>query len=445
MVELFAPEFAITTLALLNASEYLPNQIVHGGVCLTVFLALRVWTLFRPQLWGGYLRIAAYFHLSVALGILVFKLSSLPPLQTWELEPVAHMLEEFGPMGAYSWGAVYLSRAFINVVERPKLNRVLESAPYVFACCWLVAFSIALFNRFPMTGMHTELSPWSFPYRAAILGPGILYCGLFSFVFLERALLENINRLVAVRLTFFSLGSFVFFLICADQLAWAYVHAFASPATRDALAGPQIAVESTLYALMGGSWLTGLAVSYRRSNTQRSMESHKKYLRLRRYLAVELSKLPRRVPRYHTKLFYLNRAAELLYLEDKDLEKAQGILQLVYVMNLPYEQTGLRRQEVLLLDRLHDSLIHDLSEDVPQKELLREDQLPETFKPALSLTASNSKADLTGKPLWVQLPAAVAADNGVLPKDQTTGILESQLVSGSVLQAYKDAKTLALL
>lgn len=444
MDELLAPAFTVITLALLNASEYLPNQIVHGAVCLTVFLALRVWTLFRPQLWGGYLRVAAYFHLSVALGILLFKLSSLPPLRAWELEPLAHMLEEFGPMGAYSWGAVYLSRAFINVVERPNLNRVLESAPYVFACCWLVAFSIALFDRFPMTGMHTELSPWSFPYRAAILGPGIFYCGLFSFVFLERALLENINRLVAVRLTFFSIGSFVFFLICADQLAWAYVHAFASPETRDGLAGPQIAIESTLYALMGGSWLTGLAVSYRRSHTQRSIESHKKYLRLRRSLAAELSKLPKRVPRYHTKLFYLNRAAELLYLEEKDLEKAQGILQLVHVMNLPDQETSPWRQQVLLLDRLHASLIHDLSEDVPQKELLREDQLPKTLKPALSLTASNSKVDLTGKPLWVQLPAAVAADNDILPKDQTNSILESRRVSGSVLQAYEDAKNLAL-
>lgn len=314
------------SLALLNASEYLPNQLMHGAIGLVVFLVLFLIGSQNKAFWDcTVIRAAACFHLALAVGVLVFKLSSLGPLAQYQLEPLAHMIQELATMGAYSFVAVYMSDKFINVIRRPRLASILSRAHYIYAVCWLIAFTIAIFHRFPMTGLYTELDPWSVPYRAAILVPGIFFCSIFTLMFLERAIIEETDSRMAVTFTLACGGSFVWFLICVEQMSWAVVHALFTPELRDALATPHVVTESLLYSLMGIFWLSTLIVAYGPSRSDQGDWNHWEYQKLAQELGVSLVGIHKLVPKWHTTLDRMRRAAWSLEMSSDDLLKAQKI------------------------------------------------------------------------------------------------------------------------
>lgn len=272
------------TLALLNQSEYLPNQLMHGGIGLLVFAALYLLSRRRRSLWASYLKVAAYFHLALFFGVLIFKisgsevfeermLSAFPPLDRFHpFEPAAHMIQELATMGAYSYLAVvYLRREYPNVFERPMLHSVLGTAFHVYGACWVAALAVGLAHPFPMTGLDTELNSWSVLYRGLILLPGVFYCSIFAWVFWEASRQKTVAS-SARRLKYLGLGALCWALICAEQFAWAVVHAQAPPSLRDTLAAPHVIAEGVLYFFMGATWLAALLVSYRISPAERNIQ-----------------------------------------------------------------------------------------------------------------------------------------------------------------------------
>lgn len=406
---------APATIALLNASEYPPNQIVHGGVGVFVFVVLYAFSRARSSLWASYwIRVLAYVHLAFFLGMAVFKLSGTGFAEQWLLstfpgsqrfypfEPAAHMIEEFATMGGFSYLAVvYLRREYPNVFERPLLSSVLFAAFPVYILCWLVAFFVGILHPFPMTGLHTELNGWSVLYRMVILLPGIFYCFVFTFVFSEAARQKTTAR-SARRQTLFAVGSLLWALACTVQLAWAMVHALAAPSTRDLLAFPYVVAESSLFVLMGLAWLAAALVSYRISPIERNIQDYMNYLRRMRHLKGELVFLYRRLPQWKLMTDRLHSAAQQFGLSRTDEQEA---IKLVQIASLPRLKPTYTPSMLGSLDGLRSSLLNRLPQDSSEFATLDAEPEGNALGPALLLL--DDPPDVSAEPTKVQLAAGV--------------------------------------
>ena len=403
------------TLALLNASEYPPNQIVHGGVGLFVFVALYVITRARPSLWASYwIRVLAYVHLAFFLGMAVFKLSGTGFVEQWLLtafpaserfypfEPAAHMIEELATMGGFSYLAVvYLRREYPNVFERPLLSSVLLSTVPVYTLCWLVALSVGLLHPFPMTGLHTQLNDWSVFYRMVILLPGIFYCFVFAFVFWEASRQKTVAR-SARRQTLLALGSLLWALACTVQLSWATIHALAPPPARDFWAPFYVASESTLFVLMGRAWLAAGLVSYRISPIERNIQDYMNYLRRMRHLKGELASLYRHLPQWKLMTDRLHCAGRHFGLSRPEEQEA---LKLIQIASLPHLKTSYTHSMLASLEELRASLLQRLPQDSSEFAALDAEPEGNALRPALLLL--EDPTDVSDEPTKVQLAAGV--------------------------------------
>lgn len=418
------------TLALLNASEYPPNQIVHGGVGLFVFVALYVFTRARSSLWAAHwIRVLAYVHLAFFLGMAVFKLSGTGFVEQWLLttlpgsrrfypfEPAAHMIEELATMGGFSYLAVvYLRREYPNVFERPLLSSVLFSTVPVYTLGWLAALCVGLLHPFPMTGLHTELNDWSVLYRMVILLPGIFYCFVFTFVFWEAARQRTVAR-SARRQTLLALGSLFWALACTVQLAWATLHALAAPATRDFWALPYVVSESGLFILMGLAWLAAALVSYRISPIECNIQDYMNYIRRMRYLKRELASLYRRLPQWKLMTDRLHFASQHFGLSKPDEQEA---LKLIQIASLPRLKTTYTPSMLGSLEELRYSLLERLPQDSSEFAALDAEPEGNALRPALLLL--DDVTDVSDEPTKVQLAAGVLNAVYVLNRDKRYAI-----------------------
>ena len=349
------------TLALLNQSEYLPNQLLQGCTGLFVFMVLFLLSRRRSSLWAYYIRLVAYFHLALFVGVVVFKLSGTDFVEQWLLstfpaserfypfEPAAHMIEEFATMGGFTCLAVvYLCRQYPNVFERPMLSSVLKSALPVYALCWLIALYVGLSHPFPMTGLHTHLNGWSLLYRAVILLPGIFYCSLFTYVFWEAARQRTMAR-SARRQALLAVGSFFWALACAEQLTWAALHALARPAMSDSWAGAHVACESTLFLLSGLAWLGAALVSYHISPIEQTIQDYMTYLRRMRHLRSELAGLYRLFPHWKFTVDRIDSASSDLGLSDAEHRET---IKLIQIVSLPHLRSDYSRSMLHSLEEL---------------------------------------------------------------------------------------------
>jgi hypothetical protein len=417
------------TIALLNASEYPPNQVVHGGVGLVVFVVLYVFSRAR-SLWASYwIRVLAYVHLAFFLGMAVFKLSGTGFVEQWVLdtlpgsqrfypfEPAAHMIEELATMGGFSYLAVvYLRREYPNVFERPLLSTVLLSAIPVYTVCWLVALCIGLMHPFPMTGLHTQLNDWSVLYRMVILLPGIFYCFVFTFVFWEAARQRTVAR-SARRQTLLAIGSLFWALACTVQLAWATLHALAAPSTRDFWASPYVVSESVLFVLMGLAWAAAALVSYRISPIERNIQDYMHYLRRMRHLKGELASLYRRLPQWKLMMDRLQGASRRFGLTGPEEQEA---LKLIQIASLPHLKTTYTPSMLASLDDLRSSLLQRLPQDSSEFAALDAEPEGNALRPALLLL--DDPADVSAEPTKVQLAAGVLNAVYVLNRDKRYAI-----------------------
>lgn len=423
---------------LLNQSQSLTGQIVMGAVCFTAFAMLYVLSFKWSHLWKGHIKVAAYLYLTVAVGIVVFKLASLPSLSRYNLEPTAHMVEEIGTMGAYSYIGYYLSRKFINVTERPKLALILSHTFHVYVICWTIALAlgvgcmIGVLAPFPMTGLYVDLPGWSVLYRAVILVPGIFYCTIFTFAFLDRAYIEETDARLAARLTLLAGACMFWVFICADELGWAAIQAYAPGELRNSLAGTHASVEGLLYFFNGMFLLAALVMPRRPDNTEKSVRSHKEFQKLSRMLKEELAELYRTFPEWKRTRDQLHRAAGSLELPSNDLPKIEKVIELIALMNL---KETFPRQKLVRLFELRQSLMADLPEDSPERRDLTDDPLIGSLGAALSLTKKPFRdTDLTGEAIQTELAAAIVADRRILNYG------DNYRLSTEVLAAYEAAK-----
>jgi hypothetical protein len=426
-----------TFLALLNVPPFLPTQIFFATTCLGTFAAVWIWTHFRERsLWKGPVRAAALVNLWMALTITLFTVSGLVnPLVRFQ--PLIHMLEEIGTMGAFCIISWHVAESLPNVVNRRLTRFVLKSSPVVFAVFWVTAATLGARHPFPMTGILLDLSPHAFAYRAALLLPGLFYTGMFSVLISEAYLIakaEAADPPVQRRLTYFAVGSFLFFASCADHLAWSYVQSFASGETIELLAAPQIVAENVLWVLTGFAWVSGITVPYAQgSSTDRRISVHKQLTRDIREVKTELIAGPsRRVPGRRTAVGHLRRAAEILGLRSHEVGRAEKVLEVVAAV--ANEEGNLSRDKVLSMAETHESLMKELPESSPEKQKLREDPLPAALRPATLLTAREPGRHLGLTPSWVQLACVAACDLRILPPHLTS------CLDQRVLHAYNAAK-----
>jgi hypothetical protein len=411
--------------ALLNQSEYLPNQLLHGSIGLCVFVVLFVFSRRRTELWAYWLRICAYFHLGLFFGVLIFKISGAGFFETWMLstlpaskgfhpfEPIAHMIEEFATMGAYSFVAVfYLRREYPNVFERPRLSSILKSAFPVYTLCWFIALYVALAHPFPMTGLHTRINDWSVLYRAVILLPGVFYCSIFTWIFWEAARQRTVAR-SARRQTLLALGSLSWALVCAEQFAWATLHAFASPGVRDNWAMTHVISESSLYTFMGLTWLGAALVSYQISPIERNIQNYMNYLRRMRHLKSELADLYRQFPQWKLTTDRLVSAGEALGLSDAEQRET---LKLIQIASLPRLRSNYTRSMLYSLHELRDSLLEKLPTDSSELAVLHSEPEGKSLGPALLLL--DDPADVRDEHPKIQLAAGTLNTFYVLNREK---------------------------
>lgn len=402
------------TLALLNQSEFLPNQLMHGAIGLVIFAALFLLSRRRRSLWASYLKVAAYFHIALFFGVLVFKISgagffeeaalgAFPFLDRFHpFEPAAHMIQELATMGAYSYLAVvYLRREYPNVFERPMLHFVLGTAFPVYGACWVAALAVGLAHPFPMTGLDTELNSWSVLYRGLILLPGVFYCSIFVWVFWEASGQKAVAP-SARRLKYLGLGALCWALVCAEQFAWAIVHAEASPSLREALAAPHVIAEGALYFFMGATWLAALLVSYRISPAERNIQDYMNYLRRMRHLKTELADLYRMMPHWRLTADRLGSASRALGLSDDQREQS---LLLVQLASLPYLKRTCDRTMIQALEDLRDRLLERLPPDSDEVAVLSDEPEGRCLGPAL-LLLDDPPPDVSRHDKSTQLAAA---------------------------------------
>ena len=425
------------SLALLNVPPFLPSQIFFATTCLGTFAAVWLWTHYRKRaLWKGPVRAAALVNLWMALTISLFTVSGLVPALV-RFQPLVHMLEEIGTMGAFCIISWHAAESLPNVVSRKAVRFTLRTAPAVFAGCWILAATLGARYPFPMTGVLLDLEPQAFAYRAALLVPGCLYTGMLSLLILQAYLvarIEAVEASVQRRLVLFGLGCFLFFVSCVDHLAWSYVQSFGTGSTIASLAGPQIATENTLWVLTGFVWVLGITIPRAEGTTDRRISAHKQLTRDIAELKAALNVGPStRVPGRRTAVAHLRRAAEILALSPREVIRTEKVLELVAV--IASQESKLSRYKVLSLAATHESLVDGLPERSPEKQRLREDPLPAALRPAALLTSREPGRRLGNVPPWVQLACVAACDLRILPLTLTSS------VDPAVLCAYEIARS----
>jgi hypothetical protein len=409
-------------LALLNQSEYLPNQLLHGSIGLLVFLVLSSLRFKQREYWAKYLRVAAFFHLALFFGVLVFKLSSWPPLVNalltaypWlerfhPFEPTAHMIEELATMGGYSYlAAIYLRREYPSVMEKRWLHYVLGTAFEVYAICWILSLAIALSAPFPMTGLYTDLNAWSVLYRAFILVPGIVYCALFTYVFIDAAFERSARS--AVRLTLLAIGTTSWSLVCAEQLAWAAVHALANDGLRDLLALPHVTAESLLYGLWGATWIGAFVISCTSSQAEETMQDYIKYLRIMRYLKSITQHARTLIPDWRSVSEDIRHACSQYDIHSDELQASIALAKVVaherlYPSRLP--------ELIEMLHSLRSSLAKNLDPNSTEMHTLLNDPYARSLNDAAALLSKHPPSHFASRPRWAQIAIQMLSHHGYL-------------------------------
>ena len=427
---------AQTFLFLMNIPPFLPTQVFFAATCLGTFAAVWLWTHSRARsLWKGPVRAAALVNLWMALAITLFMISGLVrPLVRFQ--PLVHLLGEIGTMGAFCLISWHVAESLPNVANRRLTRFVLKASPVVFAGCWVAAAVVGARYPFPMTGILLNLSPQAFTYRAALLLPGLFYTGMISVLIAEAYLIakfEAADLPVRRRLAYFGIGSFLFFLSCADHLAWSYVQSSSSIQRIELLAPPQIAAENILWILTGLAWIFGITIPYAKGSTDHRINLHKQLARDMREVKTELAAGPsRRVPGKRTAIAHLRLAANIIELRSHEVPRAEKVLEIVALV--ARWQSNLSRDKVLSMAKAHECLVHELPERSPEKQKLSEDPLTTALRPAALLTGREPRYHLRRTPPWVQLACVAACDLRVLPSRL------SSFVDPTVLHAYDVAK-----
>lgn len=421
---------------LMNVPPFLPTQVFFAATCLGTFAAIWLWTRFKERsLWKGPVMAAALVNLWMAFSITLFMVSGLVgPLI--RLQPLIHLLGEIGTMGAFCLISWHVSESLPNIANRTVTRIVLKASPVVFTACWVMAAILGTRYPFPMTGILLDLSPQAFAYRAALLLPGLFYTGTISLLILEAYLVarfEAADPPIRRRLAFFGIGSFLFFLSCADHLAWSYVQSFTPGRTIELLAPPQIAAENILWVLTGLAWILGITAPYAQGSTDHTMKIHKQLTRDIREVKTDLiTRQSTKVTGRRTAVAHLRLAAEILNLRPPEVSWAEKVLEVVAVVAT--EKSGIHRDKVLSMAETYEFLINELPERSPEKQKLREDPLSAAIRPAILLTSRESCNHLGYTTRWVQLACVAACDLRILP----THLISH--VDRTVLHAYETAK-----
>lgn len=419
----------MTDLWLANISQARPAQISLGILSATIAIGIFLFGVRFEYLRSIYIQRGGYLFLTIAVGVLLFKISGLPRFEHLNLEPLAHMVEEIGTMGGFIFLAWFFRRpAFPNVEMRPKLYWVLGTTYWLYPLCWLacvglgIAAATGYLSHFSMTGLHMPLPEWSLIYRAIILVPGIIYPLCFAFAFADSVKLPGTTKTLKWRMYLAAIGATIWSIICAEELVWSAVQVYTSDAVRDALATQYVQTEAALSLTQGTVWLVCLAIPYRPSFASISLTNHRKFLVLLEQLKHQMFQARTKAPyNAHSTTARLTAVADSLGIspsEQRAIDSGLGILTVVFSSD-DFDYNDL--DELLALK---DKLQRNPPPSLREQRFLTEDVVTKAVTPA-SLLSQESTYDIRGEPLWVQLMATIATDlyHQVLPTDRSFYIL----------------------
>lgn len=352
------------------------------------------------------------------------------------------------------------ANAMLNVMGRPRLRLVLESATLVLLLDWFAtAVAGLLLPREPgspsLYPQNDDTSLLAILERVPLLGVELFYMCIIGAVFLEASGPRTPSRTLRLR-------NFAFF---SGVACWTLTEAIemSFPLTGYLLSAPSAAF---LYAILTLSqalllclsivfWLYGFVKHQYRTDVDDWFMQVLEWSRLRELLGLArakarfLSGQPLATHEHH-----LTVAAKSLGVDERELRKAVATVQMTCVLSPPQNRKlrtthdlSVRQQDLLKCAVLQERLIQKqtlfgpfrLSSDLGGGRAIYElehDIVYESLRPTLWLTKVPLRPDFPRCPQWLQLAAVAAAHAGLIDSNSRDCILESKVIDQKALAAY---------
>lgn len=366
---------------------------------------------------------------------------------------------------------VYLSlmqaRRYRRARKRDWINVSLRSSKYVVPTTFAFSFFIDIVVKPPVLAV---VLPIGFPvalYNAPFYLSLILLSGLNAYVFLSALLhpapigVMNYQTRRKLQNACGCILSSSLTLLALTTTLWYVSRASLAPQTLQHTTGLFSTVQLTALVVAGFAGTIGLALHFGQDEYDKVMERVSSLVEpvcdaMELLASVPVSNAA--LSRPHT---YMNRAADskregFLGLADRDRVKMGDTFRAGVLMcqqNLPdIKQPPVNKEQLMDLAKAYDQ--HDMDENlagwIADLGILSAngakainstgDGLSKPLSRAYTLTTNDIAYHLPDFEDWAQLAAIALADAGVLPKRQCDVILEGDVISGGVINAYQAAK-----
>lgn len=358
-------------------------------------------------------------------------------------------------------------RYYNRARRRDWLNAALRNPLRVVFIPFLCAFVLDLILRPPVLAVTEPLAPfvsaYNIPFILALIGLSWLNAYVFWTAFREPITFPELRDEFRLRLQN-SCGIFMsssLALLATTTATWYIQRATLSSGSLQDVAQSMSTLQLVFIVIAGLAATTGLALHFGQDEYDKIMERAEGLVDP----VCDATELLASVPVTSSRLLgphtFMFRAAAperegFLDLSKCDKLKLEDTFRTSVLMrgeDLPdIEQPQVDKDQLIALAQAYDqhdstdNLFHWLTnmgvESASDAQQLFESgrELSEAINSASILVSHRAAADLPTLPPWAQLAAVALADSGVMPKEQGQAILEGNIVSERVLNAYQAAK-----
>lgn len=356
--------------------------------------------------------------------------------------------------------ARHQANSMMNVMGRPRLRTVLESATLVLLIDWLATVLAGLLlprtPGSPSLYPHTDgASLWAVLERIPLLGVELFYMCVIGAVFLEASGPRTPSRVLRLRNLAFFLGVACWTLTETIEMSFPLTGYLLSASSAASAYAVLTLMQALLLCMSVVFWLSGFGKHRGRTETDDWLMQVLEWSRLRELLGLARSKARFVSDRpIATHEHHLIVAARSLGLDEKGIRKAVATLHMTRVLE-PSQNRMLkaaydlhvRREDLLKCASLQNRLIQKqtlsgpfrLSSDLGYRRAvydLERDVVYESLRPTLWLTKVPLRPDFSRYPQWLQLAAVAVAYADLIEPQSRDCILESRVIDQKVLSAY---------
>lgn len=353
------------------------------------------------------------------------------------------------------------ANAMLNVMGRPLLRRILESATLVLLLDWFATVLAGLLlprepespSLYPQNGDTTLLAILE---RVPLLGVELFYMCVIGAVLLEASGPRTPSRTLRLRNFAFFSGVSCWTLTEVIEMSFPLTGYLLSVPSSTASAYAILTLaQALLLCLSIAFWLYGFVKHQDRTDLDDWFMQVLEWSRLRELLGLArakarfLSEQPLATHEHH-----LTVAAKSLGVDERELRKAVATLHMTCVLSPSQNRTlkaihdlSVRHQDLLKCAALQERLIQKqnlsgrfrLSSDLSGVRVsyeLEHDVVYESLRPSLWITKVPLRPDFSRCPRWLQLVAVAVAHAGLIDTRSRDCVLESKVIDQKVLTAY---------